>query len=135
MSITSNLAQNEAQPVKKPGDGFRGGNNSINRAGRKPGDGSKPTNRELRERELLMLLRKIRPTVADAVVTSAKIMKNEEAADQNRLRAAATLLDAYRKLTLDLYDGTDPEEEGKEIQQANAPVFSLKMINTEEKKV
>lgn len=133
MTVLKQLDNTEEKP-KKSGIGFRGGPENINRAGRRPGDGSKPTNRELRERELLMLLRKIRPTVADAVVTSAKIMKNEEAADQNRLRAAATLLDAYRKLTLDLYDGTDPEEEGKEVQQANAPVFSLKVISQDEQK-
>ena len=92
----------------------------------------KPTNRELKERELLMLLRKIKPHVAEAISQAAKIMKNEEASHQNQLKAATILLDSYRKLSLDLYDGEDQaDEEGTEIQQQNAPVFSLKVINDE----
>lgn len=100
----------------------------INLAGRKPNDGSKLTNRDLRSRELLMLLRKIRPHVADAIMSAALIMKNESAADQNKLKAATILLDNYRKLTLDLYDGDDPEGEGEEVQKQNPNTFSLKMI-------
>ena len=100
----------------------------INLAGRKPNDGSKLTNRDLRSRELLMLLRKIRPHVADAIMSAALIMKNETAADQNKLKAATILLDNYRKLTLDLYDGDDPESEGEEVQKQNPNTFSLKMI-------
>jgi len=123
----------EEKPKKKTG--FRGGDSAINRAGRRPGiKNSKPTNRELRERELLMLLRKIKPHVADSVMQAARIMKNEEASHQNQLKAATILLDAYRKLTLDLYDGEDPEEEGTEIQQNNSPtaLFSLKMVEPKE---
>ena len=98
----------------------------------------KPTNRELKERELIMLLRKIKPHVADAIIQAAKIMKNEEAAHQNQLKAAALLLDSYRKLSLDLYGGEDvADDEGEEIQQNNpAPIFSLKVVgdNKEESK-
>lgn len=93
----------------------------------------KPTNRELKERELIMLLRKIKPMIADAIATSAKIMKNEEASHQNQLKAATILLDNYRRLVLDVYDSEEiAEEEGTEIQQQNAPVFSLKVINGED---
>lgn len=96
----------------------------------------KPTNRELKERELVMLLRKIKPHVADAIVQAAKILKNEEASHQNQLKAAAMLLENYRRLSLDLYGDDDvADEEGTEVQQNNpAPVFSLKVINTEEEK-
>lgn len=107
---------------------------NINRRGRPVKTGDKPTNRELRERELVMLLRKIRPHVADSIMEAAKIMKNNQAADQNKLKACTILLDAYRKLTLDLYDGEEPDEVGTEIQEQNTPVFSLKMINTEKEK-
>ncbi len=102
----------------------------INIAGRKPRglDELKPTNRDLRERELLMLLRKIKPHVAEAIMQAAKIMKNADAAHQNQLKAATILLDNYRRLTLDLYDGEE-EVEATEIQAQNKPVFSLKMIN------
>lgn len=96
---------------------------------KKDRDSDKVTNRELKERELLMLLRKIKPHVAEAIFQAAKIMKNEEAAHQNQLKAAALLLENYRKLSLDLYDGEDiAEQEGTEVQQNNAAVFSLKVI-------
>lgn len=115
---------------KKNVDGFK--DPAINRVGRPPKTEGKPTNRDLKERELLMLLRKIRPHVADSIYEAAKIMKNEQAADQNKLKACTIILDAYRKLTLDLYDGEDAADlEGQEIQEQNKPVFSLKMINTE----
>lgn len=122
------LETTEEQPKKK--SGFRGGDAAINRAGRPKGVKSKaPTNRELREKELLMLLRKIKPHVAESVMQASRIMRNEEASHMNQLKAATILLDAYRKLTLDLYSGENEEEEATAvIQQENAPVFSLKVI-------
>jgi hypothetical protein len=79
-----------------------------------------------------MLLRKIKPHVAEAIVQAANIMKNQEASHQNQLKAATILLDNYRRLTLDMYDGEDQADEaGVEVQQNNAPVFSLKMVNAE----
>jgi len=121
----------EEKPKKKTG--WRGPEGSINKKGRPVAPkGEKPTNRELRERELLMLLRKIKPHVADSVMQAAKIMKNEEASHANVLKACTILMDAYRRLTLDLYEGEDPEAEGTEIQeQNNAPAFSLHMLKTE----
>jgi Family of unknown function (DUF5681) len=92
----------------------------------------KPTNRELKERELVMLLRKIKPHVAEAIMQAANIMKNEEASHQNQLKAATILLDNYRRLTLDMYDGEEQADEaGTEVQQNNAAVFSLKVVNEE----
>jgi hypothetical protein len=92
----------------------------------------KPTNRDLKERELIMLLRKIKPHVAKAITQAAEIMQNEEASHQNQLKAATILLDNYRRLTLDVYSGEDADDlEGTEIQQQNAPIFSLKMVNSD----
>ena len=90
----------------------------------------KKTNRELKEKELLMLLRKIKPHVSEAIIQAARIMKNEEASHQNQLKAATVLLDNYRKLTLDLYDG-DQEAEGVEVQE-NAPSFSLTLLEPQD---
>lgn len=103
---------------------------NINRRGRKPRDLTKRvTNRELKERELLMLLRRVKPHVAEAILQAARIMKNAEASHQNQLKAATLLLENYRRLTLDLYDGedADPDGEGEAVQES-APVFSLKVI-------
>lgn len=90
----------------------------------------KPTNRELKERELVMLLRKIKPHVAEAIMQAAAIMKNQEASHQNQLKAATILLDNYRRLTLDMYAGEEQADEaGVEVQQNNAAIFSLKVVN------
>jgi hypothetical protein len=107
---------------------------SGNTAGRPRRDSilDKPTNRELKEKELVLLLRKIKPHVAEAILQAANIMKNSEASHQNQLKAATILLDNYRRLTLDMYDGEDKaDEEGLEVQQNNAPIFSLKVVNEE----
>jgi hypothetical protein len=38
----------------------------------------------------------------------------------------------YRRLVLDVYDGEEvADKEGTEIQQQNAAVFSLKVVNEE----
>lgn len=89
------------------------------------------TKRELKERELLMILRKLRPHVADSIVAAAKIMKNEQALDSNKLKAATILLDNYRRLVIDLYDGEDPESEATEVQQENKPLFRLHAVEDE----
>lgn len=93
---------------------------------------SKMTNRELREREFLSLLRKIKPLVADSINTAVKIMKDEKAADQNKLKAAVIILDNYKQMVTDVYNGKYDEDEAEEIQQPNTPVFSLKVVGGEE---
>lgn len=92
----------------------------------------KKTNRELKEKELLMLLRKIKPHVSEAIIQAARIMKNEEASHQNQLKAATVLLDNYRKLTLDLYDGENQDDEGTAVQEDNSPIFSLKIVGQDD---
>ena len=89
------------------------------------------TNRQIKERELLSLLRKIKPHVAEAIMKAADVMKNDEASHQNQLKAAVILLDNYKNLVGDLYDKEHEDEEGTEIQQGNNPVFSLKVVGDE----
>jgi hypothetical protein len=114
---------------------FVKGDKNINRVGRVPRDpgSKKPTNRELKEKELVMLLRKIKPHVSASIVQAARIMNNEEARDQDKLKAATIILDNYRRLALDLYDGEEVADgEGSELQPTdNTPVFSLKVVNNE----
>lgn len=116
------------EQVKK--SGFRGGDENINRRGRpKKGETKKATNRELKEQELMLLLRKIKPHVADAIMAAAKIMKNDQASHQNQLRAALILIDHYRKLSLDMYgDQALEDEEGTEVQPQQAAILSLKVV-------
>jgi hypothetical protein len=111
---------------------FVKGDARINRSGRPTDDErlNRLSKRQLKQKELLMLLRKIRPHVADSIMRAALIMKDEKAGAQNNLRAATILLEQYRKLVMDLYDGeVDPEEEAPEIQQENRPIFSLKVVD------
>ena len=113
---------------------FVPGDVNINRNGRPKIDANaKPvTNRDLRKRELLMLLRKLKPHVASAIMKAADILDNKQAAHASQLVAAKMILEHYRRLTLDLYgDDVDPEEEGTEIQQENRPLFSLSVVNNE----
>ena len=105
---------------------------NINRKGRPiPERLEKPTRKQLKDRELLSLLRKLKPHVANAVMRAANIMDNKDAAHQNQLKAATIILDAYRKLNLDLYgDDVDGSEEGEPIQQDNKPLFSLTVVDS-----
>jgi hypothetical protein len=89
------------------------------------------TRREIKEQELLSLLRKIKPHIADSVMTASKIMKNNDSADANKLKSAALLIGLYKDLLKDAYEGGDEDSEGTEVQP-NAPSFSLTMIKPSE---
>lgn len=89
----------------------------------------KLTNRELREREFMSLLRKLKPHVADAIMAAVKIMNNKEAAHANQLKAATILLDQYKQVMQAVYDKDYDDEGAEEIQQQQTPMFSLKVVN------
>lgn len=114
---------------------FAKGDPRINRSGRPKKDPNEvKTKRQVREEELLGILRRIKPHLSESITTAAKIMKNTDATDSNRLKAAVILLDAYKELVNDVYDGEDREEEGIDVNDSKpeaTPVFSLKMINTD----
>jgi len=104
---------------------------NINRSGRIKGNSEK-SRRTLREEQLVSLLRKIKPHLSESITTAAGIMRNKEASHQNQLKAAIMLLNAYKELVNDVYDGDD-EAEGIEIQP-NAPIFSLKIVGEDKPK-
>lgn len=89
----------------------------------------KMTNKQIREKELLLLLRKLKPHVASAIATAVKIMSNSEATDQNKLRAATLILQQYKDTMESAYDKEYDADEGEEINQESTPVFSLKVLN------
>lgn len=104
---------------------------NINAVGRPKGySPKKMTKRELKEKELISLVRKVKPHVALAISQAVAILGNKEAAHANQLKAAVMILTQYRELVKDIYDVEDENEEGVEIQP-NTPVFSLRMVNTE----
>lgn len=119
---------------------FAKGDKNINRKGRPTIEDQvedKPTRRQLKDKELLTLLRKIKPYMSDAILKSVQIMQDDKAAHQNQLRAAVTILDLYRKLVLDMYDGEvpeDAEDNPPEIQRTNPKAtFSLTVVKDEDK--
>lgn len=86
------------------------------------------TNRQVREKEMLGLLRKLKPHVADAIMTAVKIMKNKEAAHSNQLKAATILLQQYKDTIEAVYNKDYDNDAGEESQQETIPVFSLKVV-------
>lgn len=88
------------------------------------------TKRELKEKELLMLARKIKPLMAEAINVSAKVMRDEKATHASQLKASALLLSVYQQLIDDLYEGKEDETEDSTTAeiQPQAPLFSLKVI-------
>lgn len=106
---------------------------NINQLGRiKPAKAL--TKRELKDRELVQLARKIKPLMAEAIGVCAKVMRDGEASHASQLKASALLTSVYQQLIRDLYDGKDdPEDEqdSPEIQEQK-PLFSLTVVEKAE---
>lgn len=90
------------------------------------------TNRSLREKHLLELLRKFKPLQTKAIQTAVKILDNAEAADANKLKAAGMVVSIYKDLIKEVYAKDYDEEEAEDSQVDNSPVFSLRMLPQEE---
>lgn len=104
----------------------------INTSGRPKGSGKKLNRGEIRDKELIALLRKVKPHLAKSYMEVAKILNKEEASDQNKLKAAAFFDSIYRAMLNDVYDIENPTEVEEVQPQQTGAVFSLKMINTED---
>lgn len=106
---------------------------NIAKTGRpKKGDEKKLTRREIKDKELLALARKIKPHISAAITESAKIMTSKEATDQNKLKASAFLFTVYRDLIKEVYnsEGVDEDNNSSENNEEDSkPVFSLRMVN------
>jgi hypothetical protein len=102
----------------------------INLNGR-PTKSDKPlTNKQIREREFLSLLRKVKPLLAPAIATAFKISQNEDGKDVDKLKASALIIGLYKELLGDAYDMKYDEQDAEEVQPTNkSPVFSLTMIS------
>lgn len=90
------------------------------------------TNKELREKEFVQLLRKLRPHQSKAIMAAVAILDNKEAGDANKLRASAMLIGFYKDILKEAYAKEYDEDSGEAIQE-QTPVFSLRMINDDEK--
>lgn len=100
---------------------------NIRTTGRPKIDG-KLTRREIKEKEQMALLRKLKPHISSAVATAAKILNNEKAAEASRLKACTILLENYKELVEEVFNGND-DDEGEEIQSNQSKTaFSLVML-------
>lgn len=107
---------------------------SGNPSGRPPKDPTKiKTNRERREDTLLELVRKFRPLQTKAIQSVVSILDNKEASDMNKIKAASLVIMTYKDLVKDLYNKDYDSEEAEAIQENNAPIFSLRMVGSDEK--
>lgn len=103
---------------------------NVNKLGRIKRE--KPLNRELKDRYLLELLRKLRPGQALAIQRTLKIIGDKDSADANAIKASALVMSTYASLIKELYgkDEVDEDEESVEpLQEECKPkLFSLTMV-------
>lgn len=118
---------------------FEKGSPHINRKGLIPKT-HKPSAKELKQKEIMSLLRKLKPLMSKSVNTAAKIIDSEDASETGKLRAATVLLGLYKDLLKEAYDhdikAEDLVSDPQEIDTSkNAPIFSLTVLkpDTEEK--
>lgn len=110
---------------------------NINRSGRIAKD-HKPTAKELKQKEFMTLLRRLKPLMGKSIGAAYKIMENEDSTEASKLKAAALLLGLYKDLVKEVYDQSIKVEDlvdsdAQEIEESkNAPVFSLTVIKSEE---
>lgn len=103
----------------------------INQNGRPSREEKKLTNRELREREFMSLLRKLKPLVAQSIATAVSVMQNKEASHMNQLKAATIILAEYKSSLEHVYDAAYDADDGIEVQPTGpkAPIFSFTMLS------
>ncbi len=129
----TNVTDLQEEKKKRGNPTWGKGMQSPNPAGRPYNDDrEKKTNREIRTRSMLQLLRKFSPHQSKAIMAAVKIMENEQAADANKLKASALIIQTYRELLNEVYSKDYDDNQGEEIQD-NSPVFSLRMLGTDEK--
>lgn len=88
-------------------------------------------NRELREREQLSLLRKLKPHLTDAIKVATNILKCEQSSDVNKLKASVIILNAYKDVVNDLYKD-DGEDNTPSMPTESAPSYSYDVLEVRE---
>ena len=91
------------------------------------------TNKHLRSRQFLLLSRKFKPHIAEALKTINELVDTEGIDPNVRFQASKFMIQISKGLTADIYkDEYDEEQDDKEIiEKEIAPVFSLVMVKKE----
>lgn len=90
-------------------------------------------NKEQRADELLKLLRKLYPHLSKSVKAISDVLDDKNAPYSEKLKASALYLKTYSEVIKDLYDKSYDLDEATPAQEENKPLFSLTMINSENK--
>ena len=85
------------------------------------------TNRRLREKQLLMLSRKLKPHVKSALDTINELIEKPEIAPAVKFQASKFMLVTNKTLTESIY--ADKYDEEEQVEEEQKPVFSLRMIS------
>ena len=85
------------------------------------------TNRRLREKQLLMLSRKLKPHVKSALDTINELIEKPEITPAVKFQASKFMLVTNKTLTESIY--ADKYDEEEEVVEEQKPVFSLRMIS------
>lgn len=114
---------------------FAKGDARINRQGRPTTkDAEKPTNKSLRNKAFLQLLRKFAPLQTQAIQTAVKVMNGENSTEAGKLKASALIIQTYRDLLKETYDYKYDLDDAEPIQvEDNKPAFSLHVIENNSK--
>lgn len=118
---------------------FKKDDPNINRSGRIAKE-HKPTAKELKQKEFMTLLRKLKPLMGKSINSAYKVIENDDSTDASKLKAAALLLGLYKDLVKEVYDQSIKVEDlvdsdVSEIEDSkNAPVFSLTVLKSDEDK-
>lgn len=92
-------------------------------------DAEKPTNKSLRNKAFLQLLRRFAPLQSKAVQVAVKIMDDNASSEAGKLKASALIIATYQQLLKETYNYAYDSEEAEEIQKTdNSPIFSLKIV-------
>lgn len=108
---------------------------NISTTGR-PKETRKLTKREQKDKELMLLVRKLKPHMSCTIETISDIMRGDKSSENGKLKACALFLTEYQKLIKEVYsneaigkDDEDEDDKPSAEDSAPAPVFSLKMVN------
>lgn len=86
--------------------------------------------------DLMAMLRKLKPLQKEALARLGVLLRDEETTETNRLKAIILILDKYKDLVQELYIDAEDKDDGatEKDKLESAPVFSLKMIKSEDTK-
>ena len=92
-------------------------------------DENKPTNKSLRSKAFMQLLRKFAPHTTQAVQVAVKVMNSSVSSEAGKLKASALIIGTYRDLLKEAYDRNYDLDDASPIQEDNKPqLFSLHML-------